>query len=129
MASIDINKLIQESMVTTMGEKETIVQEGENPTVPETSTNDDTSMDELHEGMVSKVKSALGVASPKDKVSNVVDAAKGKAADAAEAVKKGAGAVKDAVADNPKVAGGAAGAAGLVGAGMLAKKYLKRKKK
>lgn len=167
MASIDINKLIQESMSTTMGEEEP--GEGAGSDVAE---NNATSVDEnnnsLHETMKSVLespdfkkvgallrkdtpvgKSASGAAGKGtagvEAGSGKVVSSAGKGTDGVEpgtgygdgavdrAVRgvKGAGkAVKDAVADNPKVAAGAgAGAAGLVGAGMLAKKYLNRKKK
>jgi len=123
MATIDINKLIQESMSTTLGKDGEVLNENaagvpaaDAPAADATDPN----MDAIQESLFKKVKKS---------VAGMADDAKDKADDIGDKVKDAAGAAKDAIGDNPKVAGAAAGAAGLVGAGMLAKKYLKRGKK
>ncbi len=157
MASIDINKLIQESMGTAMAKTENI----EETTVP--GTNVDDNMNTLHDSMKTVIiegareNAKMHITNKKtnddieaaDKASNnaarsLASTSKMASQDSAIAdakrnfsltgkvynmAKKVGGGIKDYAQDHPGVAGAAAaGAAGLVGAGVMAKKYLARKK-
>lgn len=162
MATIDINKLIQESMSATLGEEAptTVVEEGatETPNTDENTTNILESMKEVvateseRSFMASKDAKKAAIAANPGKEKR--DASKNLMADikAKSAQEKDVAALKRAAGEHgPKdepgmlakagknigkaidhVPGGgktlAAGAAGLVGAGYMAKKFMKRKK-
>jgi len=138
MASIDINKLIQESMTSTMEDGTEVVVEnaaGEvtEPTINEklaealTEGRDPSTREQPLGGDEDSLKQKL-----KEKAGKAGAFIKDKAEDAGKAVGKGvkaAGAAAgDAIKDNPKSAMLGAASTGLLGAGVMAKKAMAKKK-
>lgn len=63
-----------------------------------------------------------------DRTQDAKDYITKKAGQAGDKLKEMGASAKQAIEDNPKMAAGAAGAAGLIGAGVAARKYMKSRK-
>lgn len=135
MASIDINKLIQESMTSTMEGTTEVVDDDINAKLAEAMAGNTVEEGAIGRGFRSLTgqqtvgdKLYKAKEKVKDAVGDAGEAISGAAGKVGKAVAGAAGKVKDIAADNPKTAA-AAGAAGLIGAGFMAKKAMGSKKK
>ncbi len=82
----------------------------------------------VNEGFIAGVKHV--VRHPGDSAKDVVDFAKGGIANSSKILgRRLKNAASDTISDNPKTAAAVAGASGILGAGLMAKKYLARKLK
>lgn len=136
MPSIDLGKLVQASISKQIQENS----EYQTPTSGVNLDNLDTSMAQTYQKLNQEGFGDVGINSTSDEIASAkakaaaaartkMDDVKDLARSAGSKISSGVNAVNDEISARPGVAAGVAAGAGLLGAGLAARKYLARKKK
>ena len=133
MPSIDLGKLVQASITKHIEENTYDSFNGSNnmdsvqESLSKTFSKLKDSASDFGSDLKNKAKDTFDTI--KDKSSDLADKVKDKAEDAAEAATKGAKKAGEFIQDHPKASAGVAAGAGLLGAGLAARKFVKSRKK